>query len=521
MDSVSCNGNGNGKTDKPKALHVAMLPWLAMGHIYPYYETAKILAEKGHFVTFINTPKNIDRLPKPPKSLEPLMKLVRLPLPRVEHLPEGAESTMDVPITKNCFLQKAYEGLEDAVAELLKNSKPDWVLYDFAASWLPAIAKSLNIACAHYNITPAWNICFFYPSKDGRNTNLTHEPTWLPFRTTIRLRPYELMRALADLKDEETGKMPTFDLCKAFSNCDLFFVRSSRELEGEWLDYLAHAYNAPVVPVGLLPPSMQTRDVQEEDDNPDWVQINAWLDSQHPSSVVYIGFGSELKLTQQDLTELAHGIELSGLPFFWALKNLKEGILELPEGFEDRNKERGIVWKTWAPQLKILAHGAIGGCMTHCGAGSVIEKLHFGHVLVTLPYLLDQALYSRVLEEKNVAVEVPRSEQDGSFTSDSVAKTLRFAIVDEEGSTLRQNAKEMGKVFSSEQLHNHYIQDFIAALQNVVVVNEGMEGDYHAGLIVAMSLAKGTSSSSTMGDEVWPLQVWYRKEAEEEVDVTS
>ena len=103
--------------------------------------------------------------------------------------------------------------------------------------------------------------------------------------------------------------------------------------------------------------------------------------------------------------------------------------------------------------------------MSHCGSGSVIEKVHFGHVLVTLPYLLDQCLFSRVLEEKQVAVEVPRSEKDGSFTRVDVAKTLRFAIVDEEGSALRENAKEMGKVFSSEELHNKYIQDFIDALQ--------------------------------------------------------
>lgn len=459
--------NANGEIDKP--LHVVMLPWLAMGHIYPYFEVAKILAQKGHSVTFINSPKNIDRMPKTPKTLEPFIKLVRLPLPHIEHLPEGAESTMDIPANKGCYLKLAYEGLEDAVAEILQTSKPDWVLYDFAAAWLPPIAKSLNIPCAHYNITPAWNKCFFDRPKHLLNSKFGLEdicgpPKWVPFNTTIRLRPYEVIRAFAALKDEQTGGSTTFDLHNAYSSCDLFLLRTSRELEAEWLDYLVDTYKVPVVPVGLLPPSMQIRDVEEEDKNPDWVKIKEWLDTQEPSSVVYIGFGSELKLSQEDLAELAHGIELSGLPFFWALKNLKEGSLELPDGFEERTKERGIVWKTWAPQLKILAHGAIGGCMSHCGSGSVIEKLHFGHVLVTLPYLLDQALFSRALEEKKVAVEVPRNEQDGSFTRESVAKTLRLAIVDEEGSVYRKNAKEMGEVFSSKDLHNQYIEDFIAAL---------------------------------------------------------
>ena len=115
------------------------------------------------------------------------------------------------------------------------------------------------------------------------------------------------MRAFADLRDNSTGKSTSFDLNKAYASCDLFLLRTSRELGGEWLDYLSDTYKVPIVPVGLLPPSMQITDVEEEEKNPDWVQIKEWLDTQEPSTVVYIGFGSELKLSQQDLTELAHG----------------------------------------------------------------------------------------------------------------------------------------------------------------------------------------------------------------------
>ncbi|RDX77531.1 Soyasaponin III rhamnosyltransferase, partial [Mucuna pruriens] len=466
MDSVSCNVNG----EMDKALHVAMVPWLAAGHVNPYLELAKILAKKGHSVTFISTPKNIDRTPKIPQSLEPFIKLVRIALPHIEHLPEGAESTMDIPSHKSYYLKLAYEGLQDAVAELLKTSKPDWVVYDFATEWLPPIAKSLNIPCAHYNLTAAWNKVFYDPPKDELNSKFTLEgmcgpPTWLPFRTSLHLKPYEIIRAMSAIKDVDTGRMATFDLSKAYSSCDIFLLRTCRELEGEWLDYLADKYKVPVIPVGLVPPSLHIRDVEEEDKSPDWVKIKTWLETQEPSSVVYIGFGSELRLSQQDLTELAHGIELSGLPFFWALRNLNLDLIELPDGFQDRTKDRGIVWNTWAPQTNILGHAAIGGCITHCGTNSLVEMLNFGHVLVTLPYLLDQALFSRVLEEKKVAIEVPRSDKDGSFTRDSVAQTLRLALVDQDGAAHRNNAKEIGKLFSSKHLHNQYIDDCIAALQ--------------------------------------------------------
>ncbi|KAL2968893.1 hypothetical protein AAZX31_15G050100 [Glycine max] len=241
----------------------------------------------------------------------------------------------------------------------------------------------------------------------------------------------------------------------------MFVIRSSRDLEQEWLDYLAEFYHKPVVPVGLLPP---LRGSDEEDNSPDWLQIKAWLDTQKGSSVVYIAFGSEVKLSQENLNELALGIELSGLSFFWVLR--KGSVEFLRQGFEDRTKDRGVVWKTWAPQPKILAHASVGGCLTHCGSGSMIENLIFGHVLVMLPFLLDQALYSRVMEEKKVGIEIPRNEQDGSFTRSSVAKALRLAMVEEEGSAYRNNAKELGKKFSNKELDDQYIEDFIASLHN-------------------------------------------------------
>ncbi|KAK7302496.1 hypothetical protein RJT34_13386 [Clitoria ternatea] len=473
MDSVSVSSNA--KTDKP--LHVVMLPWLAMGHVYPCFEVSKILAQKGHNITLISTPRIIDRLPKLPQSLSPFVKLTKLPLsPYIDknHLPEHADSTMDIPSNKLYYLKLAFDGLQEPVAEILKTSNPDWVFYDFGASWLPQVANTLNIPCAYFSPCPAWSICFFDTPKqqlgDSTGNRTSPEdyygpPNWVSFPTKIGLRPFEVRKLLEDVKVNETGASPVFDLNKANSGCDMFLVRSSRDLEPEWLDFLAEFYQKPVISVGLLPPlSMQVRGSDEEENSPDWLRIKAWLDTQKESSVVYIAFGSEVTLSQENLNELALGIELSALPFFWVLR---KGSVELPHGFEDTIKDHGVVWRTWAPQPKILAHASVGGCLTHCGSGSMIENLYFGHVLVMLPFLLDQALYSRVMEEKKAGIEIPRNEQDGFFTRSSVAKALRLAMVDEEGSAYRKNAKEMGKKFSNKELDNQYIEGFIVSLHNL------------------------------------------------------
>lgn len=134
---------------------------------------------------------------------------------------------------------------------------------------------------------------------------------------------------------------------------------------------------------------------------------------------------------------MALGLELSGLPFFWAPS--KRSILgdsdstELPDGFEDRIKGRGVVYTNWLPQLKILAHDSIGGFLTHDGWNSVIEGLYIARPLIMLPYFHYQWLNARILGEKKVGVEVPRNEQDGSFTRNAVANSLKLVMLDDEG----------------------------------------------------------------------------------------
>ncbi|KAK6775060.1 hypothetical protein RDI58_026061 [Solanum bulbocastanum] len=44
-----------------KKLHFAVFPWLAFGHIIPYLELSKFIAQKGHKISFISTPRNIDQ----------------------------------------------------------------------------------------------------------------------------------------------------------------------------------------------------------------------------------------------------------------------------------------------------------------------------------------------------------------------------------------------------------------------------------------------------------------------------
>nr|POE81235.1 isoform 3 of udp-glycosyltransferase 88a1 [Quercus suber] len=92
----------------------------------------------------------------------------------------------------------------------------------------------------------------------------------------------------------------------------------------------------------------------------------SWLDSQPSQSVVFLCFGSLGLFSIEQLKEIALGLEKSDQRFLWVARNPpseKHGLVVsaqpdpdldslLPEGFLVRTKERGLVVKSWAPQLE-------------------------------------------------------------------------------------------------------------------------------------------------------------------------
>ncbi|CAL9027628.1 unnamed protein product [Prunus brigantina] len=455
-------------------LHIAMFPWLAYGHIMPFLEVSKFLAQKGHRVSFISTPKNIQRLPK--SSLSPLITFVELPLPPIEGLPQSTESTSELPIHKVPFLKKAYDLLQPPLTHFLEHSDVNWVIHDFICHWLPRVATQLGINSVYFNIFSATTLAFLGPPSELRGgqrqrpEDFTVVPKWVDFHSNVAFKLHEMVSHW-DCMDNEVSDFQRF--ADAIQYCNLVTMRSSSEFESDSVSLLRKLYGKPVVPLGLLPPSSVPRQHSGADDQVDekWEVLREWLDNKKEKSVIYIALGTEVTLSQELIHELAHGIEKSGLPFIWVVNNrpLVEGMLGadiIPPGFETRVDNRGLVWRGWAPQLKILGHSSIGGFLTHCGWSSVIEALGFGRVLILFSGAnSDQGLIARLLHGKQVGLEIPRDEQDGSFTRDSVAELTRRVMVDKEGESLRSNAWAMKEIFGNKELNNKCLDEFTRFLE--------------------------------------------------------
>ncbi|XP_021860683.2 putative UDP-rhamnose:rhamnosyltransferase 1 [Spinacia oleracea] len=456
-----------------KKLNIVMFPWLAFGHIIPYLELSKQLATKGHHIFFVSTPRNLQRLPKISDNLSPLITLVPLPLPRVENLPFDAEATSDVGFEIGTdLLKKAFDGLQEPMTKFLESCSLDWIIYDFCCYWLPPIADKLGIRKVFFSIYFARTLSVF-PTKQmegssGAWTDLGSPPPWIPFpNSSVYFLPHEATSILHSSNQiSSSGVSDIFRLQGSVKGCDLLAVRSCAELEAEYLQLLEDLDEKIVFPLGLLPPSLEDG-LGEEEEEDTWKLITGWQEKQTKGSVVYVAFGSEFELNQDQLTELALGLELSESPFFWVFRRSATSPLELPEGFEERTRGRGMIWTSWAPQLRILSHESIGGFLTHCGWSSIIEALQFGKPLIMLPLAIDHGLYARLMSrDKRVGVEIPRNDEDGSFTRNSVAESLTLVLQDEAGKMFKDEAQKLSVIFADKSLHESYIDKFSDYLCN-------------------------------------------------------
>ncbi|KAL1193382.1 UDP-glycosyltransferase 91A1 [Cardamine amara subsp. amara] len=448
-------------------LHVAMFPWLAFGHMVPYLELSKLMVQKGHKVSFISTPRNIDRLlPRLPENLSSAINFVKLPFSGHNKLPEDAEATTDVPFDLIPYFKIAFDGLQIPVTKFLESSKPDWILQDFAPYWLPPISRRLGIKTGFFSAFTGATLGLMKPPGFDEYRSSPEDfltpPKWVPFETPVAFRLFECRVIFNGFMMEATeGNVPDVHrFGGVLDGCDVIAVRSCYEYEAEWLGLLQDLHRKPVIPVGVLPPKEE-----KFEDTDTWLSIKKWLDLQKTNSVVYVAFGSEAKLSQTELNEIALGLELSGLPFFWVLKTHRgpwdTEPVELPEGFEERTADKGMVWRGWAEQLRILSHDSIGLVLTHPGWGTIIEAIRFGKPMAMLVFLYDQGLNARVVEEKKIGYMIPRDDSEGLFTKESVAKSLKLVMEEDEGKVYRENVKDMKGVFGDMDRQDRYVDSFL------------------------------------------------------------
>ncbi|KAL6289385.1 hypothetical protein ACE6H2_006895 [Prunus campanulata] len=265
-----------------KSITVLMLPWLAHGHISPFQELAKKLTSKRNFHIFIcSTPVNLTSIkPKLSPKYSHCIEFVELHLPHEElpELPPHYHTTNGLPPHLMSSLKRAFDMSSNNFSNILATLKPDLLIYDFIPPWAPSLASLQNIPSVRFITTSA-------ALTSLRVHHLKNPSVKFPF-PSIYLRDYEAKNFNNLLKPSSNGinDGDRVQECSARS-CNIILVKTSREIEAKYVDYLSGLLGKKIVPVGPLVQEPMDQKVDEET----WIM--KWLNKRERSSVVYVCFG--------------------------------------------------------------------------------------------------------------------------------------------------------------------------------------------------------------------------------------
>jgi hypothetical protein len=176
-----------------------------------------------------------------------------------------------------------------------------------------------------------------------------------------------------------------------------------------------------------------------------------WLDKQEPKSVIYVSFGSTTTLTDEEVEQLAIGLEQSKKKFIWVLRDADKGDIfdgsevkryVLPKRFGEGVEGMGLVVRDWAPQLEILNHPSTGGFMSHCGWNSTLESLSMGVPIAAWPMHSDQPKNSVLITQVLKVGLLVRdwSKRDELVAASDIENVVRTLMDTKEGDEMRERA---------------------------------------------------------------------------------
>ncbi|KAK9282353.1 hypothetical protein L1049_005270 [Liquidambar formosana] len=405
--------------------HVVIFPFMAQGHTFPLIDLSKALAFRGLKVTIITTPSNASSL-FPKISTYPQISLSIIPFPRVAELPEGCENTANLPsMDLWVSFAKATENLQQPFEAVLKDMSkagclPICVISDFFLGWTLDTCRSFGIPRIVFH---GMGVLPMLLSK----TSFSHIPCIMassysdpiPF-PEVKI-PFTLNRT--DFPDLPRWIDPTDPFSRAVweagegdVNSWGVIVNSFEELEGDYVAGLESFYITKGAKAWCVGPVLLYDQIQQEtlvsDRSHNGNQSDPyikWLDEIGESGrlVMYVSFGTQAHISDAQMDEIAHGLEMAGEPFIWVIKSI---TWVPPDRWEERVKERGLIVKDWVEQRCILAHPAIGGFLRHCGWNSVLESLSNGVPLLAWPIGNDQPLNAKfVVDGLGAGVWVPQT----------------------------------------------------------------------------------------------------------------
>ncbi|KAI4979529.1 hypothetical protein ZWY2020_016282 [Hordeum vulgare] len=402
--------------------HFVLVPLMGQGHTTPMADLARLLAELGARVSLVTTPVNAARLKgladRARRATLPL-EIVELPFPPADDgLPRGSSDNSDNVLRLFLSLYRLAGPLEAYVRSL--PCRPSCIITDSCNPWTVDVARSVGVPRLTFTGPSCfYSLCDFNVANHG----LLHSGGDHAYVVPGVPVPVELSKdtwAAAFLTCMPAWGKFVEEVREGIRTADGAVVNTFLGLEEQFVACYGEALGKPVWALG--PFYLNSR--KEEAPAVGQSAVTAWLDKMDQSTVVYVSFGSLARMPPKQLYEVGHGLEDSGRPFLWVVKESETASPEAQEwlqALEARTAGQGLVVRGWAPQLAILSHRAVGGFVTHCGWNSLLESVAHGVPVVTWPQFGDQFLNERLAVDV-LGIGVPVTPLDDGKAVDHVAR---------------------------------------------------------------------------------------------------
>ncbi|KAL5220103.1 hypothetical protein ABZP36_024816 [Zizania latifolia] len=396
----------------PAQPHVLLVSSSFQSHVNPLLSLGRLLAAKGPRVTFTTALRDGVRLFRDGEDVGVGPGVLRVERLRGGGIWEPDDPRLRVPGDMARHVEAAGPAvLEELIRREAEAGRPvTCVVVNAFVSWALRVAGDMGLPCAILWIQSCAVLSVYYhyvrslatfPSGDEADSSGAVTIPGLPELAMDELRPLLIYSSDQDM----WRQMLVGDLGSMREKVSCVFVNTFEELEHEAIAELRK--HMPLIPVGPLvePDDISVDGSSTADDD----GYTAWLDAQQPRSVLYVAFGSLVNIDHDEAAEIAEGLASTGRPFLWVLRHDNRALL--PEGALDgvvaACGDRGKV-VPWCAQGRVLAHGAVGCFVTHCGWNSTAEALAGGVPVVACPRWSDQRINTRFLVDVyRVGVRAP------------------------------------------------------------------------------------------------------------------
>ncbi|XP_076949083.1 scopoletin glucosyltransferase-like [Bidens hawaiensis] len=443
--------------------HVVFFPFIAYGHMIPMTDVAVLFASRGLKTTIITTSSSAHRLTKSIQKTINCTHQIELHIIEFEAGEAGLPPVSDNPdqIDSNepfSRLLEALPTLQEPFEQFIEKSQPNCIIADMFFPWTTETAAKFNIPRIAFNGTGFFALCVSQEVMKLHKPNASSDSE--PF--VVPNIPHEIKLTRKQLPQLESEEFKVFlkvviQSVEAEAKSYGVIVNSFYELEPEYARHYREVLKRKawhIGPVSICSKNKEDKLERGKKSAIDEHECLKWLDSKPSGSVIYISFGSIVKVSSSQLYEIAMALEACNENFIWVIRNDEETLI--PEGFEARiaAKEKGLIIKGWAPQMLILDHESVGGFVTHCGWNSVLEGVLGGVAMVAWPVMAEQFYNAKLVTDVlRIGVSIgdvewsPVSMCDG-VKRVSIERAVATVMGAQEGDAMRlraQGLKEKAK----------------------------------------------------------------------------